>query len=108
MEKRRPLGSPFFNVLLLPQTNAGINSLLLFWCQYGYAAGRSLAASSFATCSGVRLQPTASRFSRSCYSSRAPTITVATVGRRSSQFSAICGTLLPVSFAISSIASTTA
>ena len=36
-----------------------------------------------------------------------PTITVETVGRCSSQFSAICGTVLPVSFATSSIASTT-
>ena len=71
------------------------------------AAGAALAASSFATCSGVSVQPTAPRFWRSCSSLRAPMMTLATVGRCSSQFSAICGTVLPVSLAISSSASTT-
>src|SRR5580692_1175147 len=66
-----------------------------------------LAASSLATCSLVRFQPTAPRFWRSCSSLRAPMMTLATVGRCKSQFKAICGTLLLVSFATSSIASTT-
>ena len=44
---------------------------------------------------------------RSCSSLRAPMMTVATVGRCSSQLSAICGTVLPVSFATASSASTT-
>ena len=57
----------------------------------------ALAASSLATCSRVRFQPTAPRFSRSCCSLRAPMMTVATVGRCSSQLRAICGTVLPVS-----------
>jgi hypothetical protein len=38
---------------------------------------------------------------------RAPTITLATVGRWSNQLIAICGTVLPVSAAIASSASTT-
>ena len=57
----------------------------------------ALAASSLATCSGVSFQPTAPRFWRSCSSLRAPMMTVDTVGRCSSQLSAICGTVLPVS-----------
>ena len=44
---------------------------------------------------------------RSCSSLRAPMMTVATVGRCSSQLSAICGTVLPVSSATASSASTT-
>src|ERR1700730_13042505 len=65
----------------------------------------ALAASNFAICSRVNFQPTEWRFCRSCSSLRAPTITLATVGRCRSQFSAICGTVLPVSAATSSIAS---
>ena len=41
----------------------------------------ALAASSWATCVGVRFQPTAPRFWRSCSSLRAPMMTFATVGR---------------------------
>ena len=40
----------------------------------------ALAASSVATCAGVRFQPTAPRFCRSCSSLRAPMMSVATVG----------------------------
>jgi len=62
----------------------------------------SLALSSLSTCSGVSDQPTAPRFWRSCSSLRAPMMTDETVGRCKSQLSAICGTVLPVSPAISS------
>ena len=55
----------------------------------------------------VRFQPTAPRFCFSCSSLRAPMTTVDTVGRCSSQLSAICGMVLPVSLATSSSASTT-
>ena len=41
-------------------------------------ASSALAASSLATCSGVRFQPTAPRFWRSCSSLRAPMMTFAT------------------------------
>ena len=63
----------------------------------GIGEGSSLAASSLAICSGVRFQPTAPRFCRSCSSLRAPMMTFATVGAASSQLKAICGTVLPVS-----------
>ena len=63
----------------------------------------ALAASSLATWSLVRFQPTEPRFWRSCSSLRAPMMTLATVGRCNSQFRAICGTVLPVSLATSSI-----
>ncbi len=89
------------------ETAPGFLSTNPRWCQYGYAGVTALAASSFAICSGVRFQPIAPRFWRSCSSFRAPMITVETVGRCSSQLSAICGTVLPVSFATSSRASTT-
>lgn len=68
---------------------------------------RLLAASSFAICSGVSVQPTAPRFWSSCSSLRAPMMTEDTVGRWSSHRRAIWGTALPVSSAISSSASIT-
>ena len=60
-----------------------------------------------AICSGVSCQPTAPEILTNCCSLRAPMMIVDTVGRCSSQFSAICGTVLPVSRAIASSASTT-
>ena len=48
----------------------------------GTASVTALAASSRATCPGVSDHPTAPRLSRSCRSSRAPIMTVETVGRR--------------------------
>src|SRR5262245_25049557 len=72
------------------------------WCQYGYDGRRSLTASSFATCAESSFQSATDRFARSCSSVRAPITTLDTVGRLSTQLSAICGIVLPVSFAISS------
>ncbi len=59
-----------------------------------------LASSSFATCSGVNRHPSAPMFCISCSSLRAPMTRVETVGLRSSQLSAICATVLPVSCAM--------
>ena len=56
---------------------------------------------------GVNAQPTAPRFSRNCASLRAPMITLATVGRCSTQLIATWATVLPVSSATASSASTT-
>src|SRR5262249_235946 len=73
-------------------TGGGFRSAKPRWCQQGYDGVVALAASRVATCAAVRFQPTAPRFWRSCSSFRAPTMTLATLGRCKSQLSATCGT----------------
>src|ERR1035437_1797602 len=90
-----------------PDTGMGFLSTNWRWCQYGYVRVVSLAASREAICSSVSFHPAAPKFCRNCSSLRAPRITLETVGRCKSQLRAICTTLLPVSFAMASMASTT-